>query len=312
MRSLLTIVIANYNYGRFLEAAIESVLRDADTESDGRLAVLGQLVELIICDAASTDNSVDIIKKYANGLPPNTQLHEWLLQLNSRQATRSSKQFITWWCSEKDNGQSAAFNKGFSHGSGKYLTWLNADDMFVPGGLRSVVRQLIAHPDCDWFTGNTVGFRDGGEIIHAAFGPHWFPAFMQWKNSPIVVPGPTSFFSRKIYEQVGRIDENLHYTMDAHLWIKFIVAGIKQRRILALVWAFRYHESSKTCEFNGHRLDDEKRQRMRAEFAKAMEGIRYVPSRYVHLVYLFCRLLDGSLMRRYYYRRFKKFVKGVN
>ena len=286
MNALLTIVIANYNYGRFLETAIKSILRDADQESGGRLTVLGQIVELIICDAASTDNSVEIIKKYADR--------------------------ITWWCSEKDGGQSEAFNKGFAHGTGKYLTWLNADDLYAPGGLRAAVRQLVAHPDCDWFTGNTVGFRDSGEIIHAAFGPHWFPAFMQWKNSPIVVPGPTSFFSRTIYEQVGRIDENLHYTMDAHLWIKFITAGVKQRRIRSLVWAFRYHEDSKTCEFKGHCLDEEKRQKMRAELGKAMDGIKYRPSRCVHLFYLFCRFLDGSLMRRCYYRKFAKHIKGVN
>jgi len=69
MNPILSIVIANYNYGRFLEDAILSVLRQE----------VGEVVELIICDAASTDNSVDIIKKYANGLPPNassTTMHE--------------------------------------------------------------------------------------------------------------------------------------------------------------------------------------------------------------------------------------------
>ena len=89
LQPLLSIVIANYNYGRFLEEAIQSVLmQDA-----------GDLAELIICDAESTDNSVEVIKKY--------------------------EKHITWWCSEKDGGQSAAFNKGFSHARGKFLTWLN-------------------------------------------------------------------------------------------------------------------------------------------------------------------------------------------
>ena len=311
MSALLTIVIANYNYGRFLETAIGSIIRDAYDNTNGRLTVLGQSVELIICDAASTDNSVEIIEKYANGLPQKTGLEDWLT-LNHQTIKPSEAYPITWWCSEKDCGQSAAFNKGFLHGTGKYLTWLNADDLYVPGGLIAAVRQMIAHPDCDWFTGNTVGFRDRGEIIHAAFGPHWFPAFMQWKNSPIVVPGPTSFFSRRIYEQVGKIDESLHFTMDTHLWIKFIVAGIKQRRILSLVWAFRYHDASKTCEYEGHHLDAIKRQRMRDEFTKAMVGIHYNPSRCVHVFYLVCRLFDGSLLRRNYYRKFKKHINGVN
>ena len=96
---ILSIVIANYNYGRFLEDAIRSVC----------LQNMGDKIELIICDAASTDNSLEIIRKYASK--------------------------IAWWCSEKDGGQSAAFNKGFSHARGKYLTWLNADDVLVSGCL---------------------------------------------------------------------------------------------------------------------------------------------------------------------------------
>ena len=67
MRPLVSVVIANYNYGRYLEDAIKSVIVQG----------VGDEVELIICDAASTDNSVDIIKKYANGLPPNKHRSEW-------------------------------------------------------------------------------------------------------------------------------------------------------------------------------------------------------------------------------------------
>ena len=91
VQPLLSIVIANYNYGRFLEDAIKSVLSQD----------MGDKVELIICDAASSDNSVEIIKKYADK--------------------------ISWWVSEEDKGQSDAFNKGFAHATGKYGCWLNAD-----------------------------------------------------------------------------------------------------------------------------------------------------------------------------------------
>jgi len=79
---LLSIVIANYNYGRFLESAILSVVSQE----------LADKVELIVCDGGSTDDSVEIIKKYSGQ--------------------------ISWWVSEKDNGQSDAFNKGFAHARG--------------------------------------------------------------------------------------------------------------------------------------------------------------------------------------------------
>ena len=52
-KPLLSIVIANYNYGRFLEEAIQSVLSQSCND-----------YELIIVDGGSTDNSVEIIKKY--------------------------------------------------------------------------------------------------------------------------------------------------------------------------------------------------------------------------------------------------------
>jgi len=71
--------------------------------------VLGQFypnLEYFIYDACSTDNSVDIIKKYENQ--------------------------ITYWVSEKDNGQADAINKGFKRSTGDILMWLNSDDMLMP------------------------------------------------------------------------------------------------------------------------------------------------------------------------------------
>ena len=77
MQPLFSIVIANYNFGRFLGDAIESVIAQD----------MGDAVELIICDAASTDNSVEVIKKYACGLPPNTPYDEWVSKKNSKLPT---------------------------------------------------------------------------------------------------------------------------------------------------------------------------------------------------------------------------------
>ena len=87
MWPLLSIVIANYNYGRFLEEAIQSVVAQVAGDEKGGMR---DAVELIICDAASTDNSVDVIKKYANGLPVNTLRSEWEIK-NQRPTTNDQR-----------------------------------------------------------------------------------------------------------------------------------------------------------------------------------------------------------------------------
>jgi len=271
MQKLLSIVIANYNYGRFLESAISSV-----TQQDGF-----EDCELIIVDGGSTDNSVEIIRNHSTE--------------------------ITWWVSEKDSGQSEAFNKGFSHATGKYLTWLNADDILHPGALAPIIKNLKNNPRCDWFTGNFYRFTQDGAIAEIGWGPHCYPEFLQRKNSPLVIFGPTSFFSKEIYERYGRIDEKLHYIMDNDLWQRFIVAGIKQRRIPNLCWGFRMHEDSKTAEYGSHVVSRTTAEKMHAESIYSLNKTGYRASKLIYYAILLFRCLDGSLIKRFWLQlTFKK------
>lgn len=286
MPPILSIVIANYNYGRFLEEAIQSVIAQN----------VGDQVELIICDAASTDNSVDIIKKYANGLPPNTLRSEWN-NANSKLQTANDR-LITWWCSEKDGGQSQAFNKGFSHARGGFLTWLNADDLLMPNVLARVIQEIKQHKDCQWFTGNFLRFTEDRHVIEIGYGPHIYPKILQRHNSPLVVFGPTTFFSREILQAVGGINETYHYAMDTDLWLKFQTNGIKQRRVNAICWAFRMHDESKTAEFGTHRLSKEIADRLRREVLQSYESYHYKPSYFIQLIMYGLRILDGSFLKR--------------
>lgn len=297
MPPLLSIIIANYNYGRFLEAAIRSVV-----EQDGF-----DKCELIIVDGGSTDNSVEIIQKYANGLPPRTRCEEFEVQSpefkvksehydNSKLQTSNSK-LITWWCSEKDKGQSDAFNKGFAHARGKYLTWVNADDIMPPGCLKKIVHELERHPDCEWFTGNFYRFTEDGKVIEVAWGPHSVPKCLQTKGQPLAIYGPATFFTKELFERVGGMKLYQNFMMDTDLWMRFIVAGVKQRRINCFCWAFRMHESSKTAEFGGHKLPQEQRAKFEAERKRAYEETGYRENRFNRYLVQFWRLFDGSFVR---------------
>lgn len=226
-RPLLSIVIANYNYGRFLDEAIQSVLNQSCQD-----------FELIVCDAASNDNSVEIITKYAHGLPPNAQLTDSNQPLTSK---------ISWWCSEKDGGQSAAFNKGFARARGRFLTWLNADDVFLPGVVASLKKVVEQEPDCEWFVGGSLWLDPQMRVLHC----HPCREFSQlrYKYGHVSVWGPSSFFSKRILLAAGGVDERFHYKMDTDLWLKFAKMGYRYRPFKEYAFGLRLHPDGK---MSGH------------------------------------------------------------
>lgn len=263
-----SIVIATYNYGRFLEDAIISVLKQSCQD-----------FELIIVDGGSKDNTIDIIKKYENR--------------------------IVWWVSEPDKGQSDAFNKGFRHSQGRFLTWLNADDVYFPEALQSVKEKLLSHPEAKWATGNFIRFRESDKsIIEAQWGPHFLPNCLQTFDSPLSVFGPTTFWSREVYQTVGELDLNCHYGMDTEYWLRIIKAGFKQVRVNHDIWAFRMHEESKTAEYDTHKADEKTFAEKQKEKAYIRKKSGYKMSKYKHRLWVISRILDFSAFIGVYRRLF--------
>src|SRR5215467_1458875 len=102
----ISIIIPSHNQGIYLEQALQSVINENYPN-----------LELFIVDGGSTDNTLDVIKKY--------EAH------------------INWWVSEKDSGQSEAINKGFGHATGHIVTWLCSDDVYTKGTLSKVARYFL-------------------------------------------------------------------------------------------------------------------------------------------------------------------------
>ena len=213
----ITVVTPSFNQGDFIEETIHSVLGQNYPN-----------LEYIIIDGGSTDDSVKIIKKYEK------QLH--------------------YFVSEKDQGQSSAINKGFAHGTGEILTWLNSDDQFAPGALMAMAVAFQLNPEADLVAGVAEVFKKGKVIERhltcCPDGPLDFNELLdiesRWTAGQFFYQ-PEVFFTRKIWEKSGGyVDENLHYSMDYDLWVRFAISGAKLHVIGTQIALFRVHENQKT------------------------------------------------------------------
>jgi glycosyltransferase involved in cell wall biosynthesis len=203
----INIVTPSFNQGKFLEETIQSILNQNY-----------QNLEYFVVDGGSTDNSVDIIKKYANR--------------------------INWWVSEPDKGQSDAINKSFQKTKGDWLCWVNSDDILLPRALGKVAETFNLNPSADVITGNVLYINQNNIITRCVKVPKvsWF----FYRHSVGSFVAPAVFFKRSLYEKVGGLDIKLHYSMDLDLWHKFRLAGAKIYHIREYLGGFRIHQSSKT------------------------------------------------------------------
>ena len=257
---ILSIVIANRNYGRFISDAIKSVLGQGHED----------FVELIVVDGLSTDNSVPIIKELAGEelsfdvVNDDKGKHEWHRCTN-----------LTW-ISERDCGQSEAFNKGFAFAKGRFLTWLNADDILVKGAIAAFIQAYQKHPNIEWFSGSCI-YADEKLRIKKFYRCHKFSRIRALFGR-FSVGGPSSFFSKRIYEKVGRIDEGLHFCMDADLWWKFSrLLGLGYARIDHPIFVFRVHALSKVSgldvKMNERNMVNRKKQMEEGERLRRRYGL---------------------------------------
>ena len=245
---LVSIVIANYNYGRFLEEAIQSVLSQSCQD-----------FEIIIIDGGSTDNSVEIIKKYA--VPeskPGVEVERW----NSK---------ISYWVSEKDKGQSNAFNKGFAKAKGKFLTWLNADDVLLPGTIEKLRLATERWPSNEWFVGGCFWLDKEMRIIQCRKAEP--QSEIETRAGHVGVWGPSSFFSKRLLDAVGGVDERFYYTMDNDLWHKFTYLQNQRYRVFCdYAWGLRLHEEGK---MSGQNFDKDQADRNHPRWKQIEQEVQW-------------------------------------
>jgi len=166
---LVSIIIPVFNGGKYLETAIQSVIQ----QTYGR-------VELIIIDAQSTDNTLDIIRTYED--------------------------FITCWVSEPDDGMYDAICKGFRLAKGDWLHWLNSDDLLMPWAANEVVH-FSSKTGAQWVSGIPTWFDSVGNMT--SVGSFFYTPRSLIRSGAFYgdVLGPMQqesiFFSAKLFNQLS-------------------------------------------------------------------------------------------------------------
>ena len=132
---------------------------------------------------------------------------------------------------------------------GRFLTWLNADDVLLPGALRAFEHAASARPDSKWFVGGVMWLTKDMRIIKMGRGRPF--SRIRARAGSIGVWGPSSMFSRDLFNAVGGVDERFHYAMDNDLWHRFhYKCGVTYVPFTNYAWGLRLHESAKMSGHN--------------------------------------------------------------
>ena len=202
----VSIVLPNYNYARYLDERIQSLLNQ--TYSD---------FELIILDDASTDNSIEVIEKYTNDPRVKTKFY----------SENSGLPYKRW-------------NDGADLAEGEYLLVAGADDSCHPTLIEKLVEKLDAHPSVGLAFSQSWGIDGEGKRTHS-WKEHtdeldvdrWATDFISKGINELeylvvknTLPNASAvLLRRKNFVDAGKFDVSLRLTADWMLWAKVLMTS---------------------------------------------------------------------------------------
>ncbi|MEE3220921.1 MAG: glycosyltransferase family 2 protein [Planctomycetota bacterium] len=223
MQPSITIVTPSFNQAAYLEKTIQSVL-----------AQRADIHEYFVLDGGSTDDSVEIINKYASQ--------------------------IDYWASRPDGGQADAIRQGFERATGDVLAWLNSDDLLLPGAIQAIRERFSSYPKTQVVTGHYCQTDADGRLLRCMWVPRVRQSWLRWGVTRICQP--STFFRRDFYERIGGLDTHWQCVLDTELWCRMLSHNCNWHVLPQYVAARRYHSQTK-----GSTLTDQYR-RERTELAQ--------------------------------------------
>ena len=175
---LISIITVTYNGEKYIEETFQSVFKQTNKN-----------YEYIVIDGGSSDNTINIIKKY------------------------ESK--IDYWVSEKDLGIYDAFNKGMQLCKGEYIGFINSDDIYEKNTIEILTKYIKANSNLDFFFGSV---RKHWGTLH---GYKPWKIFFSWG---FYSSHSTGFFIKKVSaKKVGLYNLKYKYSSDYDYFFRMIV-----------------------------------------------------------------------------------------
>lgn len=259
---LVSIVTPSYNQAEFIEETILSIQNQTYP-----------FVEHIIVDGASTDGTIDILKKYGDKIA---------------------------WVSEPDNGETEAVNKGFKIARGEIIGWVSSDNTLELDAIEKVVSFFKEYPEVYMVSGGANIIDKSGKLLEIIRPPAVFSLkSLILKTGAYGMYEPATFIKKNILEEVGMLNSSIKYAIDLDLYIRI---GMKYRaehvpHILANV---RYHPEATSLR---------KSKELRAEVH--MLGKKYLEPSIANLIFLkyfgLKRFLCYSMREKGVYHILQKF-----
>ena len=219
--SVLTLAVPNRNCAKFLESTLISLERNRP------------YVRWWFQDSCSTDNSVEIARRYA------------------RECDRIEV--------EKDSGQTNGLNRAISRMGGDIIGFLNSDDCLADGAAEAVLKAFRDNPEVELVYG-------GVEWIDADDRSHGFHSgdissladildiYNVWWNRKQWVQ-PEVFWRRSLWERVGGMNENYYLAFDYEYWVRCFQHGVVVKKLPQVLAKFRRHQSQKSVNSAGAAAD---------------------------------------------------------
>ncbi|WP_342071501.1 glycosyltransferase family 2 protein [Yoonia algicola] len=202
----LSIIIATYNCSTTLEKCLDSIFMQTYPH-----------IEVVIADGASTDGTLEILKRYADKL--------------------------SGWISEPDSGLYDALNKALERTTGEWIYVMGADDTFYgPGSVDQAMQKLASVPQNAMIAYGAINYIRTNGRRHL-WGPNWDIA-KKHIRSKMAIPHQGVFHARSLFEHFGGFDTKLQIAGDYKIIIQSL--SIAEPVFLENLCVANHHEGGKS------------------------------------------------------------------